>query len=64
MRIEIRLTGTASTSSFCFLGVVAERWPPLAKKFRKGIMRDLGKTDEEARRMKVGTGCYLDVDCA
>ena len=45
------------------IGVVAERWALLAKKFRKGIMRDLAKTDEETRQMKVGTGCYLDVEC-
>ena len=44
--------------------VVAERWASLAKKFRRGILQDLGKTDEEARQMKMGTGCYLDVGCA
>ena len=44
--------------------VVGERWAPLAKKFRKGIMRDLGKNAEETRQMRVGTGCYLDVECA
>lgn len=46
------------------VGVVAERWASLGKKFRRGILRDLGKTDEEARQMKLGTGCYLDVECA
>ena len=46
------------------VGVLAERWGSLAKKFRRGILRDLGKTDEEARQMKMGTGCYLDVECA
>lgn len=46
------------------VGIMAERWPSLAKKFRKGIVRDLGKTDEETRQMKMGTGCYLDVGCA
>ena len=45
------------------VGIVAEQWGSLAKKFRKGIMRDLGRNDEETRRMKVGTGCYLDVEC-
>ncbi len=43
---------------------VGEKWPPLAKKFRKGIMRDLAKNPEEARRMRVGTGSYLDVECS
>ena len=42
---------------------VSERWAPLAKKFRKGIMRDLAKGAEETRRMRVGTGCYLDMEC-
>ena len=43
---------------------IGERWAPLAKKFRRGIMRDLWKDAEETRRMRVGTGCYLDVECA
>lgn len=42
---------------------VGEKWPPLAKKFRKGIMRDLAKSPAEARRMRVGNGSYLDVEC-
>lgn len=43
---------------------IGNRWPKLAKKFSKGIMADLGKTGEEARKMRIGTGSYLDVGCA
>lgn len=43
---------------------IGSRWPKLAKKFSKGIMMDLAKTGEEARRMRIGTGSYLDVGCA
>ena len=42
---------------------VGEKLSPLVKKFRKGIMRDLAKNPEEARRMRVGTESYLDVEC-
>lgn len=43
---------------------IGEKWPKLAKKFAKGILVDLGKTGEEARKMRIGTGCYLDIGCA
>lgn len=43
---------------------IGEVWEPLAKKFRKGILRDLMMDRDEARRMWVGTGCYLSVECA
>ena len=42
---------------------VGEKLSPLVKKFRKGIMRDLAKNPEEARRIRVGTESYLDVEC-
>jgi hypothetical protein len=51
-------------SVLILLDRLGERWPPLAKKFRKGIMRDLGKNAGQVQRMRVGTGCYLDVECA
>lgn len=43
---------------------LGEKWAPLAKKFRKGIMRDLRKSPDDVRRMRVGTGCYVDIECA
>ena len=43
---------------------IGEVWKPLAKKFRKGILRDLMIDRDEARRMWVGTGCYLSIECA
>ncbi|KAL9033311.1 MAG: hypothetical protein Q9214_007575, partial [Letrouitia sp. 1 TL-2023] len=43
---------------------VGEKWEPLAKKFRKGILRDLNMGLDEARQSKFGTGCYLSDDCA
>jgi DNA-directed RNA polymerase subunit N (RpoN/RPB10) len=43
---------------------IGEVWEPLAKKFRKAILRDLMMDRDEARRMLVGTGCYSSVECA
>ena len=43
---------------------IGEQWPSLAKKFRKGIVRDLEKGADEITEMRVGDGCYLDVECA
>jgi hypothetical protein len=51
-------------SVLMLLDRLGERWAPLAKKFRKGIMRDLGRDADQMQRMRVGTGCYLDVECA
>ena len=42
---------------------VGERWPLLAKKYRRGILRDLVKNDDDVKKMRVGTGCYIDIDC-
>ena len=43
---------------------IGEVWQPLARKFRKGVLRDLMMDRDEASRMWVGTGCYLSVECA
>ncbi|KAL9609776.1 MAG: hypothetical protein Q9167_005472, partial [Letrouitia subvulpina] len=43
---------------------VGVKWEPLAKKFRKGLLRDLNMSLDEARQSKLGIGCYLSNDCA
>ncbi|KAI9803988.1 MAG: hypothetical protein M1833_000269 [Piccolia ochrophora] len=43
---------------------VAEVWGPLAAKYRTSILHDLGKSAEEAKQMRIGTGNYLGPECA
>jgi hypothetical protein len=42
---------------------LGDKWPALAKKFRKAMMRDLVSDAEESRRMMIGTGTYLNAEC-
>ena len=49
---------------FMLLDRMGEKWAPLAGKYRKGMLRDLLKKPEEVRQMMVGTGHYLDAECA